>query len=69
MTKIKIKVGMASCGRAAGADKIYQKIESYIKLPRVKFPAHKSTKTYKKEKIYFVKISLHPWLIAKYTGK
>ena len=31
MTKIKIKVGMASCGRAAGADKIYQKIESYIK--------------------------------------
>jgi NADH-quinone oxidoreductase subunit F len=31
LTKIKIKVGMASCGRAAGADKIYQKIESYIK--------------------------------------
>lgn len=31
MSKIKIKVGMASCGRAAGADKIYKKIESYIK--------------------------------------
>jgi len=31
LSKIKIKVGMASCGRAAGADKIYKKIESYIK--------------------------------------
>jgi len=38
----KIKVGMASCGLAAGAGKVYTEIEEYLKNNKVEASAHKT---------------------------